>query len=140
MGPSLVERVSSKVPEEEDNMEENRRLVRRYYQEVLNARDEEILIELLAPDFRSWFGDFEVDATGYRAAVHRSLQTFGDLKVEILDQVAEGDLVATRWRATGSVGPTRMSLTAMHFHRVANGKFVEHWEELDTARLPQPPS
>jgi len=96
-------------------MEENRRLVRRYYQEVLNARDEEILIELLAPDFRSWFGDFEVDATGYRAAVHRSLQTFGDLKVEILDQVAEGDLVA-------------------------NGKFVEHWEELDTARLPHPPS
>jgi len=119
---------------------ENKELVTRYYREVLNGRRPEVLDELLAPGFESRLGDWTVDAAGYRAAVDRSLATFAGLTVEILAQVAEEDLVATRWEARGQVrrpegqGP-QVVLTGMHFHRLAGGRIAAHWEELDTARL-----
>lgn len=117
------------------NPSETKRLVRRYYDEVLNGRNESLLSELLAPDFCSRFGTVEVDAAGYARAVHRSLETLPDLWVEVIAQVAEGDLVATRWRASGTRDGQPLRLSAMHFHRVADGKLAEHWEELDPRPL-----
>lgn len=119
---------------------ENKKLVLRYYEEVLNGRHEDRLGEFLAPGFRSRFGDLEVGFDGYRQAVHRSLSVFPDLRVQILDQVAEGDLVATRWKASGTMGGRRIEVSAMHFHRVVDGLLVDHWEELDPARFASAPS
>lgn len=116
--------------------QDNKRLVRRYYDEVLNGRNEALLHDLLAPDFCSRFGaDVEVDAAGYARAVHRYLEAFPDLRVELLAQVAEGDLVATRWRAWGTKNGQPLQLSVMHFHRVADGRLAEHWEELDPRPL-----
>jgi len=80
----------------------------------------------------------------YRDAVLASLQAFPDLVVEVLDQLAEGDKVATRWRASGTHrGPFAgipatgrpVRITAMHLHLVVDGKLTEHWEEIDLLRL-----
>jgi predicted ester cyclase len=74
-------------------------------------------------------------------ASHRA---FPDLVVVVLDQLAEGDKVATRWRASGThQGPFAgiaatgrpVTITAMHLHRVADGQLIEHWEEIDLLRL-----
>src|SRR4030095_10568481 len=81
----------------------NKALVTRYYDEVLNQRDLAVLEDLLAPTFASWLADgTRLGRAEYRDAVVASHQALPDLVVEVLDQVAEGDKVATRWRAAGT--------------------------------------
>ena len=123
----------------------NKALVTRYYDEVLNQRNLAALDDLLAPDFASWLPDgTRLGRAEYRDAVLASHEAFPDLVVEVLDQLAEGDKVATRWRASGTHrGPFAgipatgrpVTITAMHLHRVADGKLTEHWEEIDLLRL-----
>ena len=123
----------------------NKALVTRYYDEVLNQRNLAALDDLLAPDFASWLSDgTRLGRAEYRDAVLASHEAFPDLVVEVLDQLAEGDKVATRWRAAGTHrGPfggipatgRPVTITAMHLHRVADGKLTEHWEEIDVLRL-----
>jgi len=121
--------------------EENKALVRRYYDEVLTGGKREHLDELLAPGFVSHVtGGPDVGAQGYAAAVAGTHAAFADLVVTVLDQVAEDDKVATRWSATGTqtgsfagVPATGklLTVTGIHIHRVSGGRLVEHWEELD---------
>jgi steroid delta-isomerase-like uncharacterized protein len=123
----------------------NKALVSRYYDEVLNQRNLPALDDLLAPNFASWLPDgTRVGRAAYRDAVLASHQAFPDLVVEVLDQLGEGDKVATRWRASGTHrGPFAgvpatgrpVRITAMHLHRVVDGKLTEHWEEIDLLRL-----
>jgi len=123
----------------------NKALVTRYYDEVLNQRNLAALDDLLAPDFASWLPDgTRLGRAEYRDAVLASHEAFPDLVVEVLDQLAEGDKVASRWRASGTHrGPFAgipatgrpVTITAMHLHRVADGKLTEHWEEIDVLRL-----
>jgi steroid delta-isomerase-like uncharacterized protein len=123
----------------------NKALVTRYYDEVLNQRNLAALDDLLASNFASWLPDgTRLGRAEYRDAVLASHQAFPDLIVEVLDQLAEGDKVATRWRASGTHrGPFAgipatgrpVTITAMHLHRIADGKLTEHWEEIDLLRL-----
>ena len=123
----------------------NKALVTRYYDEVLNQRNLAALDDLLAPDFASWLPDgTRLGRAEYRGAVLASHEAFPDLVVEVLDQLAEGDKVATRWRASGTHrGPFAgipatgrpVMITAMHLHRVTDSKLTEHWEEIDLLRL-----
>ena len=123
----------------------NKTLITRYYNEVLNQRNLAALDDLLAPNFASWLPDgTRLGRDEYRDAVLASHQAFPDLAVEVLDQLAEGDKVATRWRASGTHrGPfagiaatdRAVTITAMHLHRIADGKLTEHWEEIDLLRL-----
>ena len=123
----------------------NKALVARYYDEVLNQRNLAALDDLLAPDFASWLPDgARLGRAEYRDAVLASHEAFPDLVVEVLDQLAEGDKVATRWRASGTHrGPFAgvpatgrpVTITAMHLHRVSDAKLIEHWEEINLFRL-----
>jgi steroid delta-isomerase-like uncharacterized protein len=123
----------------------NKALVTRYYDEVLNQRNLAALDDLLATTFASWLPDgTRLGRAEYRDAVLASHQAFPDLVVEVLDQLAEGDKVTTRWRAAGTHrGPFAgipatgrpVRITAMHLHRVVDGKLSEHWEEIDLLRL-----
>ena len=61
---------------------------------------------------------------------------FPDLKVEIQDQIAEGDKVSTRKRIYGThtgdlmgIKPTHkaISIDIIDIMRIRNGKLIEHW-------------
>jgi steroid delta-isomerase-like uncharacterized protein len=120
---------------------ENKALVARYFEQVLTRGDVAALDDLLAPGFRSWLPDgSSVGAGPYRDAVLASRQAFPDLAVTVLDQVAEADRVATRWQAHGTHRGTfagvpatgrPITITAIHIHRVADGRFTEHWEAIN---------
>ncbi|MBJ7606908.1 ester cyclase [Candidatus Dormiibacter inghamiae] len=122
-------------------LEENKALVRRYYKEVLTGRDRELLAQLLDPSFVSHVpGGPVVGIDVYAAAVEATHAAFADLVVTVEDQVAERDRVTTRWSASGThtgsfagVAATGrpVTVTGMHFHRIGQGRLVEHWEELD---------
>jgi steroid delta-isomerase-like uncharacterized protein len=120
---------------------EAKRLVRSYFEEVLGRHLIDRLDDLLDQEFRSYAPSGEsIDRDQYRAAVAATLAAFPDLAVTVQEQVAERDLVATRWTATGThagalfgIEPTRrrVRVSAMHMHRVRNGRLFEHWEVLD---------
>jgi steroid delta-isomerase-like uncharacterized protein len=118
-----------------------KRLVRSYFEVVLTQRRIDRLDELLDLGFRSHApSGASVDRDAYRATVAVTLAAFPDLTVTVEEQVAERDLVATRWTAEGTHGgelfgiePTgrRVRVSAMHIHRVKDGRFIEHWEAID---------
>ena len=122
-------------------LEHNKALVRRYYEQVLTGRDRQLLDELLDRSFVSHVaGGPDVMVDGYIAAVDATLAAFADLEVRVDDQIAESDKVATRWSATGThtgtfagiAGTGRLiTVTGIHVHRIAGGRLVEHWEELN---------
>ena len=122
-------------------LEENKALVRRYYQEVLTGRDRDLLARLLDPSFVSHVSTGpDAGAGAYAAAVDATHAAFPDLVVTVHDQVAEEDKVATRWNATGThagdfagVPATGrlVTVSGIHIHRVRHGRLIEHWEELN---------
>src|SRR3990170_7689139 len=92
--------------------EENRAVVRRYFEEYHNQREHAILEEIMAPDL--------LEPT--RRVTHILLTTFPDYRLTIEDQIAEGDKVATVWTGSGtnqgewespagSIAPTGMQVT-----------------------------
>ena len=71
---------------------------------------------------------------------------FPDSKVTVEEQVAEGDIVATRWSARGThegdlmgIAPTKkqVTITGTSFSKFKNGKLVESWDNWDTLGLLQ---
>jgi predicted ester cyclase len=121
--------------------ENNKALVRRYYEEVLNQRRIQAFDDLADPRFISYLPKGGgVDIVAYKQAVAASLSAMPDLHVVIEDQVAEGDKVVTRWAATGTpqvvfagIRPQGklVTVTAIHIHRLEGGKLIEHWEAIN---------
>jgi len=126
---------------------DNKSLVRRYYEEVLNGRQIQVLEGLADPGFVSYLSDGTgIGLEVYRQTVAGTLAVFPDLHVMIEDQVAEGDKVVTRWKARGTpqvefagIKPTGkpITVTAIHIHRLRNGKIVELWEAINLHAVQQ---
>ena len=109
--------------------EANKVLARRIVEEMWNTRNLNVIDEVYAPEFGG----------GHAASkqfVSATLAAFPDLQNTIQDQIAENDLVATRYiiRAThqgefANIPPTGKSfmVTGIEMHRFADGKLVELW-------------
>ncbi|MCI0709691.1 MAG: ester cyclase [Chloroflexi bacterium] len=128
--------------------EQNKRLVRRYYDMVLDGKHMATLDEIFASNFvgrMSNGADSHLEA--FRAALLTTHTAFPDLKVTIHEQIAEGDKVVTRWWAEGTHrGPyigimeatgKSVVFTGIHIHRVREGRIVELWEEVNLLGLMQ---
>lgn len=120
--------------------DDNRNLVRAYYEAVYNRRELSRLDAFLAPDFVSAGPGGQVDRAGQAAALAASQAAIPDFELVIEEQVAEGDAVVTRWSATGTqlgpfmgIPPTgrRVTATAVHIHHVRGGRIVDQWEQFD---------
>ena len=87
----------------------SKRVVRRYYEDVLAGRRLDVLEQLVAPGFVGHDpAGATMDRAGYFDAVRMLHDAFGDLAVSIDDQVAEKDRVTTRWSAVGThIGDVR---------------------------------
>jgi predicted ester cyclase len=125
----------------------NKSLVRRYYEEVLNQRQLQVFDDLADPGFVSYLADdSSIDLEVYKQAIAGTLAAIPDLTVTIEDQIAEGDKVVTRWKATGTpqvefagIKPDGRSITitAIHIHFVQNEKLREHWEAINLHAVKQ---
>jgi predicted ester cyclase len=119
----------------------NKALVRRFMEEVFNRGNLAVVDELWKPD--------RIEA-GKRATEH--LRTaFPDYHRTVEAQVAEGDLVVTRWTMRGThrgpfrsgalgrtLAPTgrRVEVPGISIHRLAGGRIVESWVQgNDSAQL-----
>ena len=130
--------------------DENRVLVRDYYEAVYNRHELGRLDDLLAPDFVSAGPAGRMDREGHAAALTASLAAMPDLHLAVEEQIAEGGAVVTRWSATGTqlgplfgIAPTgrRVTATAIHIHHLRDGRHcaTEHHRH-GAAGASQPPT
>ena len=127
--------------------EENKALVRRFYEEIdkgnLDAMD-----ELVAEDYID-HGPPPFPVAPGREGVKEAFKLFWEATPgyhQIEDQIAEGDRVVTRLTAYGKhegdlPGIPRtgndMKVTAVAIHRIADGKLVEKWSNKDVLGMLQ---
>jgi predicted ester cyclase len=87
-----------------------------------------------------------LDLPGWKKLVEAHRAAFPDLRVRILTQVAEGDMVATRWEFTTThtgaylgVAPSgsKLTWTGIEIDRVENGRIAESWIDWDKYRFLQ---
>lgn len=83
--------------------EANRALAERWFHEVWNERHDDTLNELLRPETEGHLeGEGVVDVSTFKSIRQALLSSFSDLHLEVLDTVAERDMVVVRWRMTGT--------------------------------------
>jgi steroid delta-isomerase-like uncharacterized protein len=126
-------------------IEANKALVRRHYDEVLTGKDVAVIDELYASTID--LGDGASMAREQFKAVAGTMHAaFPDAVVTVRDQIAEGDRVVTRWTAQathrgGFMGlpatGKRVTVKAIHIHRVVDGRIAALWEEFDMFGLMQ---
>jgi predicted ester cyclase len=72
---------------------------------------------------------------GARRSVSLYQRLFDDLRFEVLQQVTEGDSVASRWALHGTHRGRRVRLTGIVISRIEDGRIVEDFGATDTLEL-----
>ncbi len=132
--------------------EDNKALIRRYFEEIDAAAQDERgasdLDKFVAADFvdHNPSPGFTPDWEGLKQAFNHFLAANPDGYHVIEDVIAGGDKVMTRVSAYGThtgelfgIAPTgkQIRMTGIAVHRITNGKIAEHWSELDNLGLMQ---
>ncbi len=126
--------------------DENKRLYRRFYEEIYNREPLDRLEEFFAEDFvnHAFRAGFPPGLEGFRQRFSAFFKAFPDSQVTIEDLIAEGDKLVGRltFRAThlgplGELGATGKSITVTEIEmmRFADGKMVERWSAWDELDL-----
>jgi len=117
---------------------DNKALVRRWYEEVLNGSDLAAADGIVAADFV--INGERVGREGIKQAAAQVRSIFPNLHVTIEDVIAEGDRVVTRFVGRAShrgdflgIPPTgkTVTLAGVHVDRIADGRIAERWETVD---------
>jgi steroid delta-isomerase-like uncharacterized protein len=127
--------------------DDNKALVRRFYEEVWDRGNTAFAYEVFADDYVRH--DFRATdpvpgAAGQKQIADDFRAAFPDLRVTVDVMVGEGDFVVGRWTATGThtgswagLEPTGRAITfsAANIFRLENGKVVEIWNHRDDLGL-----
>lgn len=123
--------------------EENKAVMRRIFDEVINGRDLALADELYTADHElhpttPGIGLGPAGMAGAFAGLH---DAYPDVHVTIESMVAEGDMVAVRvtFRGTEAATGTPVVWPEMIFTRFEGGNAAESWEVTDTGRAPDAP-
>jgi len=128
------------------DIQKNKDVIIRFNKEFLEGGNIAVSKEIIAADFINQTAPPNVpnDAAGFIAFVQLMRKGIPDITVRILDQVAEGDLVASRKIITGThlgeiMGhqPTgkKITINVMDFVRIKDGKYIEHWGRNDLMEI-----
>jgi len=133
----------------DNQLEKNKALVRRFNMEFLQDGNAQVAEELIHPQFINHTvppGAAGGDKAGSLAFIELMRQGLPDLKVKILMQVAEDDLVTTHKEFSGThlgtmmgVAPTgrTVSFRVIDILRFKDGQAIEHWSVRDSMSLYQ---
>ena len=127
--------------------QQNKAIVRRYYDEVLNQGKVEVLEELAIPDYVE-HNSFPGQAAGLVGLRQRAAALWIAFRPQFTldDLIGEGDRVAVRWTNHGThqgdflgmpaTGRT-FTITGIDIHVLRDGKLAEHWDVVDQLSLLQ---
>lgn len=125
--------------------EDNKALMRRWFEEVWNKGREDAIDEMFAPDGVAHGLADETDAAlrgpdGFKPFFRKFRDSFPDIEVIVEDAIAEDDKVAVRCilrgkhsgDALGFAATARpIEVTGIAITRIEDGKIVEAWNNFD---------
>jgi steroid delta-isomerase-like uncharacterized protein len=124
--------------------EENKRVMRRIFEEGMNRGRLEVLDDLVAADYVDHDPNNPPDIPPGREGLKQLMSmyraAFPDIEMTIEQQLAEGDLVTTRWTARGThqgelagMPPTgkQVSISGIFIDRITDGHLRESWAAWD---------
>jgi predicted ester cyclase len=133
------------------SVDDNKRVVAEFVLRCQDQHDLAFADEVLHPGFRNHYRPEgreipagERPASGFQSFYGALLRAFPDATMEINEQLAERDLVATRKTLRGThlgelwnLRPTgnRVEFEFIDIFRVTDGRLIEHWTSMDLAAL-----
>jgi predicted ester cyclase len=133
------------------SLEDNKRVVAEFVEVCQNQHNLAAADEIFHPDFVNHYApegrplaSASRPAEGFQAFYGMLLRAFPDATMEIDEQLAERDLVATRKTLRGThlgeiwdLPPTgnRVEWEFIDIFRIRDGKLVEHWTHMDFEAL-----
>lgn len=123
--------------------EENKTLIRRFYEEVWNKGNVDVALQVFADDYMRHDlrpSNALPGGEGQRKIALDFRAAFPDLKYTLELMIAEGDMVVARWTMEGTntgtwngVPPTgkHVKFSGVNIFRIVNGKVVEIWNHRD---------
>ena len=120
---------------------ENKTIVRRFEEEMAKG-NLDVIDELLSPDFvdRNLLPGQGPTREDFKRTNKEFLDAFSITSFTIVEQIAEGDTVVTKYRQSGvsrgeiaGLPPTgeEDTVEGIHIHRISGGKITEEWSTLD---------
>jgi len=130
------------------SIEENKAIVRRFFEELLSTDNLAVADEILSPDFRFYFAGSPdpMDLDSYKGFLAARRGAFPDRRFVVEDMIAEGDKVSARFTMRGThkgnfrgIAPsgTEVTMTGIDMIRLAEGKMVEDRVEVDQLGMMQ---
>src|SRR3954470_3076161 len=129
------------------SVEQNKEIARRYFEEILNTGNLDLVDELFSEDFQFHITTIPVPVQsrdGEKGFVSTLRNAFPDIKFVVDHYIAEGDKVLARWHLTGThngpflgIPPTGNAVEdhgndIFHFR---NGQCTEIWVNEDSLGL-----
>jgi len=123
--------------------ENNKALVRRYFEDAWNKHNPALVDEIYATDFVDRSPDIPGIAhtrDGLKQFMGVYLRAFPDADITIEDQLVEGDRVVTRWTGRGTqtgefmeMPPSgkKVAVPGVQIDRFSGSKIVEEWTLFD---------
>ena len=123
--------------------ENNKALVRRFYDEAWNKHNPAVVDEIYAADWVDTsppIPGIPQTRDGLKQFMGEYLRAYPDARITIEDQLVEGDRVVTRWTGRGTqtgelmdLAPTgkKVAVAGVQIDRLTGGKIVESWTLFD---------
>ena len=125
--------------------DELKHCARSFFEEIWNARDESAINRFIPEDAKGNDADFGSGREGFRKQWQQWTDAFPDLHFEIVDMIAEGDKVLTRWIQTGThsgapfmgveASGTTIRVEGMSLDRIDDGWVAEGFDGWDALAL-----
>jgi predicted ester cyclase len=119
-----------------DDSDANREVARTALEQVCARGDMTLAPKCYAEDFADHVGSLEYHGLGgveRSTALYRAL--FDDLAFNVVDQVAEGDRVASRFVVTGSNRGRTLNLWGITISRLRDGRIIEDYSAFNSLEL-----
>jgi len=123
------------------NSTEMKQFVRDHFEEFVNRKNLNIVDVNFAPEFKDHGADVPPGTppgpAGAKQYVGGAYKKFPDIKVDILDLIAEDDkvVVRNRWTGTEAASGKKYEFSGIVIWRIAHRQLVERWAYLTP---PQP--
>jgi steroid delta-isomerase-like uncharacterized protein len=128
--------------------DDNKAHARRVFERWWNEKDVNAVEELFAPDYvaHTRLPGVEPTRDGLKQWHSAGITAFPDLHFAIEEQIAEGDLVVTRWTVQGThqhdylgipATGKQVTVSGMTIDRMVNGTITEGWLNWDQLGLLQ---
>jgi steroid delta-isomerase-like uncharacterized protein len=124
---------------------ENKAVVRRWFEEVWNQGNDSVVDELMAPGAVLYGLGPEMRGPAAFKPFHAAYRNaFPDVRIEVEDVIAEGDMVALRWTATAThrgdglgipATNQKVRFSGMGMARIQGGQLVEGFNLYDEMGL-----